>query len=50
MNDTVIDGVRVKVYEPISTIRSEDRAVLVFLHGGGWSLLSVGGYIHITII
>ena len=42
VNDTVIDGVRVKVYEPFSTIRSADRAVFVFMHGGGWSTLSVG--------
>lgn len=44
VNDTIIDGVRVKVYEPFSTIRSADRAVFVFMHGGGWSTLSVDSY------
>ncbi|KAH3889602.1 hypothetical protein DPMN_013661 [Dreissena polymorpha] len=40
INDTVIAGVRVVIYEPVSTFHSNERPALVFLHGGGWSTLS----------
>ncbi|KAL3856220.1 hypothetical protein ACJMK2_010997 [Sinanodonta woodiana] len=44
INDTVLNSVRVKVYEPLSTIRFDRRPALVYIHGGGWSLLSVDSY------
>jgi len=43
INDTVIAGVRTLIYEPVVNIWSHDRPVLIFLHGGGWSRMSVGG-------
>lgn len=42
INDTILEGVRVVIYEPISTYDLSQRAALIFLHGGGWSRLSVG--------
>lgn len=44
INDTMIAGVRVLIYEPVSTYKLEDRPVLIFFHGGGWSTLSVDCY------
>ncbi|XP_045174154.1 neutral cholesterol ester hydrolase 1-like [Mercenaria mercenaria] len=44
INDTRIAGVRVVLYEPVSTYRSDDRPVLIFMHGGGWSTMSVDSY------
>ena len=42
INDTMLDGVRVVIYEPVFTYGYRKRAALIFLHGGGWSTLSVG--------
>ena len=50
MNDTILEGVRVKIYEPVSTIRSEERSVLFFMHGGGWSTLSIGQYVYFLLL
>ncbi|XP_052802437.1 neutral cholesterol ester hydrolase 1-like [Mya arenaria] len=44
IKDTVIAGVQTVVYEPVANFLSQDRPVLVFLHGGGWSTLSVDSY------
>ncbi|KAK3084829.1 hypothetical protein FSP39_019790 [Pinctada imbricata] len=47
ITDTVYDGVGVKVYEP-TAVRSTQRPVLVYYHGGGWSWLSVEVYDQAT--
>jgi acetyl esterase/lipase len=36
-----VDGVSVRVYDPVNTSGSK-RPVLVYYHGGGWSWLNVG--------
>lgn len=41
--DTQFDGVDVRVYEPTS-LKGDNRSVLVYYHGGGWSWLSVDVY------
>lgn len=42
ITDTHIRDIRVKIYEPVGGLGRPDRPVLVYFHGGGWSLLSVG--------
>ena len=42
ITDTHIRDIRVKIYEPVGGLGRTDRPVLVYFHGGGWSLLSVG--------
>lgn len=44
ITDTKLRGVRVKIYQPLTTIKRKDRSVLIYFHGGGWSLLSVDSY------
>jgi len=41
--DTKLAGVEVKVYEPKS-LKGDNRPVLVYYHGGGWSWLDVDVY------
>lgn len=40
--DTLFDGVPVRVYRPTKSKTSSPRAGMVFYHGGGWILGSVG--------
>lgn len=42
ITDTKIRNVKIKIYQPASTLGKTDRPVLVYFHGGGWSLLSAG--------
>lgn len=44
ITDTTIRDIRVKIYQPASSLGKTDRPVLVYFHGGGWSLLSVDSY------
>ncbi|XP_078575273.1 arylacetamide deacetylase-like [Branchiostoma floridae x Branchiostoma japonicum] len=47
--DTTFDGVRVRVYEPVSAGESSGtRPGLVYIHGGGWVVFSVDVYDHLT--
>ncbi|XP_066299182.1 arylacetamide deacetylase-like [Branchiostoma lanceolatum] len=47
--DTTFDGVRVRVYEPESAGQSGSRRPgLVYIHGGGWFLMSVDTYDQLT--
>lgn len=48
ITDTRIRDVRVKIYQPASLVGKTDRPVLVYFHGGGWSLLSVDSYDPLT--
>ncbi|XP_060605786.1 neutral cholesterol ester hydrolase 1-like [Ruditapes philippinarum] len=41
--DMEVDGVSVRVYDPVNTSGSK-RPVLVYYHGGGWSWLNVDVY------
>ena len=42
ITDQLMSGVSVRVYEPLSSIQRTDRPVFVFMHGGGWTFLSIG--------
>lgn len=44
ITDSHIRDIRVKIYEPVRGLGRTDRPVLIYLHGGGWSLLSVDSY------
>ncbi|KAK3085011.1 hypothetical protein FSP39_022847 [Pinctada imbricata] len=44
IQDTTLAGVRVKIYQPIQDVGKEYRPALIYLHGGGWTLLSVDSY------
>ncbi|KAL4238014.1 hypothetical protein ACF0H5_002725 [Mactra antiquata] len=44
INDTKIEGVRTIIYEPVSTYKYDNRTILIFFHGGGWSTMSVDSY------
>ncbi|XP_066267506.1 neutral cholesterol ester hydrolase 1-like [Branchiostoma lanceolatum] len=48
VTDTSLDGVKVRVYQPQGQDQGQDRAGLVFMHGGGWVLLSVDIYDNVT--
>lgn len=47
IHDTTYDGVAVRVYEPTG-VPKQNRPVLVYYHGGGWSWLSVDVYDQAT--
>lgn len=42
ITDQVMSGIPVRVYEPESSIQQPNRPVLLYLHGGGWTFLSIG--------
>ena len=42
ITDQLMSGVSVRVYEPLYSIQRTDRPVFVFMHGGGWTFLSIG--------
>ncbi|XP_052072246.1 arylacetamide deacetylase-like isoform X1 [Mytilus californianus] len=44
ITDTKIRDVRVKIYQPANSLGKKNRPVLVYFHGGGWSLLSADCY------
>ncbi|XP_066267311.1 arylacetamide deacetylase-like [Branchiostoma lanceolatum] len=47
--DTTFDGVRVRVYEPVSAGQSSGKVPgLVYIHGGGWTILSVDAFDELT--
>ncbi|CAH1266829.1 NCEH1 [Branchiostoma lanceolatum] len=48
VTDTSFDGVKVRLYQPQGQDQGGDRAGLVFMHGGGWILLSVDIYDNVT--
>ncbi|XP_022343965.2 neutral cholesterol ester hydrolase 1-like [Crassostrea virginica] len=47
ITDQLMSGVSVRVYEPLSSIQQTDRPVFVFMHGGGWTFLSIDNYDHL---
>ncbi|XP_046365741.1 neutral cholesterol ester hydrolase 1-like [Haliotis rufescens] len=48
IHDSLYDGVPVRVYEPVADQAATSRPVVVYFHGGGWSLLSVDAYDPLT--
>ncbi|XP_060076057.1 arylacetamide deacetylase-like [Ylistrum balloti] len=44
ITDTRMSDVQVRMYEPVTSLGVDKRAVLVYFHGGGWSTLSVDSY------
>ncbi|XP_070538116.1 neutral cholesterol ester hydrolase 1-like [Ptychodera flava] len=46
-SDTTFDGVNVRVYEPV--VKSEKPIPgMVYIHGGGWTILSTDSYHYLT--
>lgn len=48
ISDQVMSGIPVRVYEPESSIQRPNRPVLLYLHGGGWTFLSIGKLVTIV--
>ncbi|OWF35615.1 neutral cholesterol ester hydrolase 1-like [Mizuhopecten yessoensis] len=44
ITNTTMSGVHVRIYEPVTSLQVAERPVLVYFHGGGWSMLSVDSY------
>ncbi|XP_033748691.1 neutral cholesterol ester hydrolase 1-like [Pecten maximus] len=44
ITDTNMKGIHVRMYQPVTSLQHKQRPVLVYFHGGGWSLLSVDSY------
>ncbi|XP_060076044.1 neutral cholesterol ester hydrolase 1-like [Ylistrum balloti] len=44
ITDTTMKSIHVRMYQPVTSLQHKRRPVLVYLHGGGWSLLSVDSY------
>ncbi|XP_069135313.1 arylacetamide deacetylase-like [Argopecten irradians] len=44
ISDRTMNGVHVRMYEPMTSLPVSERPALVYFHGGGWSLLSVDSY------
>ncbi|XP_061163053.1 neutral cholesterol ester hydrolase 1-like [Saccostrea echinata] len=41
ITDRLMNGVPVRVYEPLKSIQQSNRPVLIYIHGGGWTFLSI---------
>ncbi|XP_063162509.1 neutral cholesterol ester hydrolase 1 [Candoia aspera] len=52
ITDPVFDGVEVRVYQPFAESQKTLRRSVVYIHGGGWSLLSArgGSYNHLCMV
>ncbi|XP_066266861.1 neutral cholesterol ester hydrolase 1-like [Branchiostoma lanceolatum] len=49
VTDTMFDGVKVRVYEPVSAAQSSSKVPgLVYFHGGGWVILNVDTHDPLT--
>ncbi|XP_056022041.1 neutral cholesterol ester hydrolase 1-like [Ostrea edulis] len=44
ITNRVMSGVPVRMYEPLSSVQKSNRPVLIYIHGGGWTFLSVDNY------
>ncbi|XP_062608026.1 neutral cholesterol ester hydrolase 1-like isoform X1 [Saccostrea cucullata] len=44
ITDRLMNGIPVRLYEPVTSLQQTNRPVFIYIHGGGWTFLSVDNY------